>query len=120
MNFKYLFFIIFTISHLGCISQSKNDTKHIFYLHGRIIEEQGKNAFSEIYGNYEFYSIISALKVENAIIHGEVRTENVDVIEYAKKISKEIDGLLRQGVFPENITVIGVSKGNNSCKHFRY
>jgi len=38
----------------SCISKSlKESNKHIFYLHGRIIEMQGKDAFSETFGKYE-------------------------------------------------------------------
>ena len=86
-------------------------TKHIFYIHGRIIEEQGKNAYSEKYGKYELDSIISSLKVENAIVHFEIRTSNVDAKMYAIKISKQIDSLIKLDVNPIDITVIGASKG---------
>ncbi len=110
---KIIFFLVCTTSQISCVSyiQTTRDTIHIFYLHGRIVEEQGKNAISEAFGAYEFDSIVEALKVEKSIIYAEIRTENVDVTEYANKISKQIDSLLEVGVLPKNITVIGASKG---------
>jgi len=56
-------------------------------------------------------SIISSLKVENAIVHFEIRTSNVDAKMYAIKISKQIDSLIKLDVNPIDITVIGASKG---------
>lgn len=88
-----------------------NKTKHIFYIHGRIIEIQGKNAVSEEFGKYEFDSIIEAIKVDHSMVHAEIRNENIDIKEYAIKISKQIDSLIKIGVKPIDITVIGASKG---------
>ncbi len=89
----------------------QDNKKHIFYIHGQIIEIQGKNAFSEEFGKYEFDSIIQAIKVENAILHTEIRNKNVDVKAYTLKISKQIDSLVELGTKPVDITVIGASKG---------
>lgn len=113
MNFKIVFYVLIFILQFGCGSKvsEQNKEKHIFYIHGRIIEMQGKNAFSEEYGTYEFDSIISALKVENAIIHSEIRNTDVDVKKYAIHISKQIDSLINLKINPKNITVIGASKG---------
>lgn len=109
MNYKfYLLFLILLLT-LGCTSKAQK--KYIFYLHGRIIEIQGKNAVSEEFGAYEFDNIIEAIKVDNAVVIAEVRNENVDYLEYASKVSKQVDSLLRLKVKPENITVIGASKG---------
>jgi hypothetical protein len=94
----------------GCITQENNE-KHIFYIHGRIIEQQGKNAISEKFGKYEFDSIISAIEVENSIVHYEIRKKNVEPRNYANKVSKQIDSLIKSGIKPIDITVIGASKG---------
>lgn len=101
------------------IDETKN-TKHIFYIHGRIIEEQGKNAYSEAFGAYEFDRILSALKVENAVVHSEIRHVNVDPRTYAKKISKQIDSLIHLGIKTTYITVIGASKGAIIASHISY
>ena len=109
MNYKFHLLFLTLILTLGCTSNAQK--KYIFYLHGRIIEIQGKNAVSEEFGTYEFDHIIDAIKVDNAEIIAEVRNENVDYLEYATKVSKQIDSLLSLKVKPENITVIGASKG---------
>jgi hypothetical protein len=109
MKLKLFILILVAITFSSCNAQLP--TKHIFYIHGRIIEQQGKNAVSEQFGKYEFDGIIHSLKVENAIVHSEVRTSNVDVEMYATTISKQIDSLIKSGVKPIDITVIGASKG---------
>ncbi len=96
---------------IGCSSNTQNENKYIYYLHGRIIEIQGKNAISEEYGKYEFDSIVNVFKDSNSIVIAEVRTENVDYLQYANKVSKEIDSLVKLGIKSKNITVIGASKG---------
>ena len=55
---KYIFFLGLLISLImACGIGVQNNKKYIYYLHGRIIEIQGKNAISEEYGKYEFDSI---------------------------------------------------------------
>lgn len=108
LNFIVGFIFILFIS---CNTNVHNNRKYIYYLHGRIIEIQGKHAVSDIYGKYEFDSIVSALRDSKHIVFAEVRSENVDYLEYAKKVSKEIDSIVKLGVKPKDITVIGASKG---------
>jgi predicted esterase len=97
------------------VEESSNEInpKHIFYFHGKIVEMQGKNAKSETYGSYEFDSIVAALEMENSIVHAEIRTEDVVARAYARSISKQLDSLIRSGVKPTDITLVGASKGAN-------
>ena len=96
---------------IGCNFNFQKDKKYIYYLHGRIIEIQGKNAVSEEFGKYEFDNIVNAFKDSNTIVIAEVRTENVDYLQYANKVSEEIDSLIELGIKSKDITVIGASKG---------
>lgn len=111
MKFKLLIILPIIFLFVGCKTNIKNQKKHIYYLHGRIIEIQGKNAVSEEFGKYEFDNIINALKVDNSEVIAEVRKGNVDYLEYANKVSTQIDSLINSGVKPKNITIIGASKG---------
>lgn len=113
MKLNILTLIFLTILQLACASKrsERQKEKHIIYLHGRIIEIQGKDAFSEDFGKYEINNILSAIKVKNSTVHCKIRTENVDVMEYAKLVSDNIDSLISGGVEPIDITVIGASKG---------
>lgn len=107
----YLSLVSLFILFIGCNTNTKKQKKHIYYLHGRTIEIQGKDAFSEDYGKYDFDGIVDALSDLNHIVIAEVRTENVDYLKYANKISQKIDSLLQLDVNPRDITVIGASKG---------
>jgi len=92
---------------------SKIDTskKYIFYLHGKIIEDQGNRPFSEKYGIYEYEEILKSLANDNIYVISESRPPNTNVLEYAKKVSVQIDSLLNSKVPVNNITVVGASKG---------
>lgn len=92
-----------------CLAQS-----YIFYLHGRIIENQGPNAVEKVngYGAYLYYDILDSLKQKKFTVISEVRPVNTDVKVYALKVKNQIDSLLKRGIKAENITVIGASKGS--------
>ncbi|WP_435414818.1 hypothetical protein [Polaribacter aestuariivivens] len=111
MILKRLFILTLLTSFSFLKSSAQNQKKYIYYLHGRIIEIQGKNAVSDVYGKYEFDSIIKALSNKNDSVIAMIRNTNVDHLQYAKKVSKQIDSLVEKGVKSTNITVIGASKG---------
>ena len=92
---------------------SKVDTskKYLFYLHGVIIENQGILPVSEKYGTYKYEEILKSLAVNNINVISEARGKNTDVLEYATKVSTQIDSLLKSGVPIRNISVVGASKG---------
>ncbi|MEZ4800895.1 MAG: hypothetical protein R2809_14185 [Flavobacteriales bacterium] len=117
MNSRLLVLDVFLFLSVGCATNTQNNIKYIYYLHGRIIEIQGKDAISEEYGNYEFDSIVTALSDKDHVVIAEIRTENVDYIHYANKVSKEIDSLVATGIQPANITIIGASKGAIIASH---
>lgn len=87
------------------------NAKYIFYLHGKIVEEAGENAVSPEFGVYEYRKILDALAVRGFTVISEVRAKDTNAVEYAAKIGKQINLLLKLGVKPENITVVGGSKG---------
>ena len=85
--------------------------RYVFYLHGKIVEDQGPTARNEAFGAYEYDNILAALRKEHFIVISECRKPDTDVKEYARKIAGQVDSLLKTGVKPGNITVIGASKG---------
>jgi hypothetical protein len=87
--------------------------KYMFYLHGKIIENKGPRAVDSVngYGAYKYYDILDSLKNHGFVVISEARAKNTDVKEYALKIKKQIDSLLKLGKNPKDITVIGASKG---------
>lgn len=87
-------------------------TKHyLFYIHGRIIEEQGIPAVDPVFGEYEYQSILEKLSSYGFVVLSEQRVKNTDSIEYAKRIQEQVTNLLNAGVPATNITVVGASKG---------
>jgi hypothetical protein len=86
--------------------------RYLFYLHGRIIEDQGmENAVSPEFGKYEYAEILDALADRGFIVISEARPKNTDITQYAKKVADQISALLKAGVPPGNITVAGASRG---------
>lgn len=90
----------------------KKDTKILFYIHGKIIEDQGVNAESEIYGVYQYQEIISKFEEHGFVVISEIREKDTDPEVYSTNIISQIKRLIEQGVSPENITVVGASKGS--------
>lgn len=85
--------------------------KHLIYLHGRIVEQQGPEAVHPTFGPYRYYEIIDSLMTTGALVHHEIRTSETDFYSFATKTSNLIDSLLRSGARPSDITVVGASKG---------
>jgi hypothetical protein len=92
--------------------ESVDPTKHyLFYLHGKIIEDQGIPAVSPDYGAYEYIAILEKLSSYGFVVISEQREKNTDSMQYAQKITKQVTTLLKAGVPAKNITIVGASKG---------
>src|SRR5438034_11753080 len=105
---RLFFLIVMLTSSVGAFSQ-----RYLFYLHGRIVEDQGTNAVDTIrgFGPYRYQAIVDSLRKRNFVVISEVRQKNTDVEQYAGKVKTQIDSLLHTGIAPANITVVGASKG---------
>ncbi|WP_170110405.1 alpha/beta hydrolase [Flavilitoribacter nigricans] len=108
---KSLRLILAALFFMTLLAACQRGEKHIFYLHGRIIEDQGVNAVSEQFGPYRFHDIIDSLQATGAVFHYELRTPETDFNEFTARVSGQIDSLIAAGINPYNITVIGASKG---------
>jgi len=103
--------IAFLAFALFIISETTIAQKYVFYLHGKIVEDQGPNASNGAFGKYEYENILAKFREEQFTVLSECRKPNTDVKEYAHKIVLQIDSLLKAGAPPGNITVVGASKG---------
>ncbi len=108
-RFNFILCIWLMSTTLAC--QDMGTGKHVFYLHGMIVEVQGVNAVSDDFGPYKYEDIIDSLGSAGYQVHSEVRTSSTDFNAFCMKLSREIDQLVGDGVRPEDITVIGASKG---------
>ncbi len=96
-------------NHLpATVDTSKN---YLFYLHGRIIEEQGVRPTSEKYGTYEYGKILQTFADSGFVVISDARKKNTRPANYAKKVATQVDSLIQYGVNPSRITVVGASKG---------
>jgi hypothetical protein len=86
-------------------------THYLFYLHGKIVEDQGLKAVSPEYGEYQYKEILKKLGSTGQVVISEQRPKDADPLEYAQITSGQVTSLLKAGVPPGNITVVGASKG---------
>lgn len=84
----------------------------MFYVHGKIIEEQGIHAVHPEYGAYEYLTILDSLSNYGYTVISNVRPKNADENIYADKLVKQIDTLLKAGIPAKHIFVVGASKGS--------
>jgi predicted esterase len=84
---------------------------YLFYLHGKIIEDQGLPAISPAYEEYEYAAILEKLASYGFTVISEQRPKNADGIKYAERVAGQVTGLLKAGVPAGNITIVGASKG---------
>src|SRR5690348_1398109 len=86
---------------------------YLFYLHGKIVEDQGIPAVDTVngFGTYQYEDILNTFKGAGFTVLSEVRQKNTDPVEYAHKMVNQIDSLIKNGVDANNITVVGASKG---------
>lgn len=99
---------------LGCAlppAQGQAPSKYVFYLHGRIIEEGGRRPTHPTYGTYEYDAILDSLRQPGFTVLSDQRPPGIGVDSFATQVIQQIDSLLRRGVSPEDITVIGFSRG---------
>jgi hypothetical protein len=85
--------------------------QYLFYLHGLIVEVAGIRPKSEEHGYYEYQLILEELAKEGFVVISEAREKGTEVKDYAEKIVSQIKQLMASKVPPENITVVGASKG---------
>lgn len=99
------------LSLLAETEEPEPSDRVLFYLHGKIIEDQGPEAVSDRFGRYEYDAILKSLGRDGHRVISEVRGPDTDVWEYAKKIVAEIEELKGKGLPSDRITVVGASKG---------
>ena len=95
-------------------SQTSSELKkqgYIFFLHNKFIEDQGLEGVHPEYGRTEYKETVQAFEKQGFIVVSERRPKNTEVKSYALKVLGQIDSLLKKGIPPSHITVIGTSKG---------
>ena len=86
--------------------------RYLFYLHGRIVEDQGPQGVSPVHGRYDYPGILATFRARGFEVVSEVRPRDTDVDAYADKVVGDVRALLARGVDPSHITIVGASKGS--------
>jgi len=86
--------------------------RYIFFLHGKVVERYGPNGRHPCFGNYDYHGIVRSFRERGFVVISEIRPEGTKLDKYAKKIERQIKTLLTFGLSPEQITVVGFSKGS--------
>lgn len=84
---------------------------YVFYLHGRIVQEQGREAVSPKYGRYEYDAILARLAEAGLVVLSEVRPKDMEPSACAGRVAGQVRRLLDAGVPARRITVVGASMG---------
>ncbi|UTW63999.1 alpha/beta hydrolase [bacterium SCSIO 12741] len=92
-------------------SGAENDKRFVIFLHNRFLEEHNLNDLHPDFGRVEYEEILSEFRKSNLTVISEMRNENVNARLYAVGIVNKINSLLKSGVEPQNITIVGTSKG---------
>ncbi len=87
------------------------DREHLFYLHGAIIETEGRRPTHPEFGVYEYDAILDSLTARGFVVISEARERGTDGKAYAGTLAAQIDSLLHAGLPPQRISVVGFSKG---------
>ena len=87
------------------------EARYLFYVHGRIIEDEGKRPTHPTFGVYEYEQILRAFADSGFCVISEARSPGTGIEQYAMKLTRQIRTLLERGVSRRHIGVVGFSKG---------
>jgi len=87
------------------------DQKYVFYSHGYIVEGDNPKPIHPRWGVYDFPAIKEKLADENYNLIAYHRSKNIKTKLFVKKLVKDVQKLLSQGVKANNIYLLGFSQG---------
>ena len=98
---------------LACAAAPRPDPPmHLIYLHGRIVQDQqSRRPEHPRHGFYELDQIAEAFRKRGFVVSAEVRPKDVTVSNAANDVVRQVRELLRAGVPPRRILVVGASMG---------
>ena len=88
-----------------------HNSKYVFYSHGKIVEGKNTNPIHPRWGEYDFPKVKEALSSNNYTLVAYHRPENTNPKKFALKLSNDVQKLISLGVKPQNISLVGFSRG---------
>lgn len=115
-NLKYLSLSLSLLMFMAACQKNlvnqKSSDNYIFFIHNKFLENNVSGTLEPKYGTRaEYNEIIYSFKKDGFVVISEKRKPNTNGKDYATKVVRQIDSLLKKGVKPNHITVIGTSKG---------
>ncbi len=108
----FLFLVLIGCQSGKKIQNSETEKDYIFFIHNKFLEENPDGTFSDKHNvTVDYNGILQSFKKDGFIVLSEKRQPKTDVIEYSKKVVRQIDSLISKGIKPKHITIIGTSKG---------
>lgn len=89
------------------------DERYVFYSHGLIVEGGNPTPVSARWGMYDFVKTKAALSDSHYNLIAYHRAKNTSAKAFAKKLVQDVNLLIKLGVKPENITLLGFSRGGD-------
>lgn len=99
------------LAFIGGAAAASEADPLVYYLHGSIVEGDDPRPVHDRWGVYDYPFVVEALGSQGATVVSEHRAADTDVNEYANGLAAEIKEQIASGVPPQNITVVGFSKG---------
>jgi hypothetical protein len=91
--------------------QIDKKARYLFYLSGYIVEAGNSRPVSPRFGVYEYEEILKTFQQSGFVVISEARKKDPELDGYAAKVAEQINRLLKAGVPPRQITVVGASQG---------
>lgn len=88
------------------------NARYLLYISGYIVAAGNTRPTSPQFGVYEYQKILESFKERGFIVISEARQQSRDIVPYAEKVAAQVKQLLKAGVSPKNITVVGASQGS--------
>jgi len=118
-----LLILLVVLATLGCQGQeapgaptpavetASPNARHLIYLHGKIIEDEGPRPTHPVFGTYEYQEILDTFTAAGFQVSSDLRPAGTPPVDAAKTTAQQVRRLLDDGVAPDDITVVGFSKG---------
>jgi hypothetical protein len=85
--------------------------RYLFYISGYIVRAGDTRPTSPKFGVYEYEKILETFRKAGFVVISEARRQSPEIEPYGAKVAGQVRQLLKAGVPPQNITVVGASQG---------
>ncbi len=92
-------------------SEVDKRARYLIYISGYIVHSGNPRPTSPRFGIYEYEKILETFRQNGFIVISEARKQSSELEPYATTVAGHIDRLLKGGVPPQQITIVGASQG---------